>query len=423
MFGVLFPNRSFPLDVSRFKQVDTFHWVLEMNMFVGDAYDQVKEICIFLLSEAALPPGQALAVYVQAPGSPFEYRGASVGWQRRIEEMALKVGQNLFNYMQSFSTVQGNMLLVPSDILDRWFKKFQDKAKMDPDFLNSAAPAGGAAGGRGGPSLMGGALRLVQPHAPPALGTPLRTLHSSPSAFVTLPPPPMLLPPSLSSRCHSPPPSRTPLLPCRRAVLNQLTPLPLPPPAHPHNHPPVTMQVRGTDAANLAMTRVVQRDIWVNQFPGGSCADRRLLVVSWPPDFQHGVGSQVHVMTSFLSIAMRHNRTLVPDPLNYNRAYTDQCEGMGKTGQWECYFFPIVAAECERVVMAAKDSNSVVWGKKAVGALCASQHRVVGVEGMPYLELDHEATVALRWGQPHLHRPSTVWFPPGAAANDDRTPQ
>ncbi|CAI5523929.1 unnamed protein product [Closterium sp. Naga37s-1] len=188
MFGVLFPNRSFPLDVSRFKQVDTFHWVLEMNMFVGDAYDQVKEICIFLLNEAALPPGQALAVYVQAPGSPFEYRGAvhlgcpsavlpllwpaavaptgavlpafppggvpptaqigisvepmaslplqNVGWQRRVEEMALKVGQNLFNYMQSFSTVQGSMLLVPSDILDRWFKKFQDKAKMDPDFLN-----------------------------------------------------------------------------------------------------------------------------------------------------------------------------------------------------------------------------------------------------------------------------------------------
>ncbi|GJP47129.1 hypothetical protein CLOM_g6358 [Closterium sp. NIES-68] len=185
MFGVLFPNRSFPLDVSRFKQVDTFHWVLEMNMFVGDAYDQVKEICIFLLTEAALPPDRALAVYVQSPGSQFEYRGAvhvgcpsavlpllwpaaaiptgavlppggvpptaqigisveplaslplqNVGWQKRVEEMALKVGQNLFNYMQSFSTVQGSMLLVPSDILDRWFKKFQDKAKVDPDFLN-----------------------------------------------------------------------------------------------------------------------------------------------------------------------------------------------------------------------------------------------------------------------------------------------
>ncbi|CAI7795332.1 unnamed protein product [Closterium sp. NIES-54] len=32
-------------------------------------------------------------------------------------------------------------------------------------------------------------------------------------------------------------------------------------------------------------------------------------------------------------------------------------------------------------------------------------------------------SVGRRWGRPHLGRPSTVWFPPGAAANDDRTPQ
>ncbi|CAI7909714.1 unnamed protein product, partial [Closterium sp. NIES-53] len=189
---------------------------------------------------------------------------------------------------------------------------------------------------------------------------------------------------------------------------------------NPTPHPP---WVRGTDAANLAMTRVVQRDIWMNQFPGGSCADRRLLVVSWPPDFQHGVGSQVHVMTSFLGIAMRHNRTLVPDPLNYNRAYTDQCADMDKTGEWECYFFPMVAPECDRVVMASKDTNAVEWSAVELGSLCASQHRVVGVVGMPYLELERQATIALRWGRPHLGRPSTVWFPPGAAANDDRTPQ
>ncbi|GJP47107.1 hypothetical protein CLOM_g6342 [Closterium sp. NIES-68] len=190
------------------------------------------------------------------------------------------------------------------------------------------------------------------------------------------------------------------------------------------NPTPYPPWVRGTDAANLAMTRVVQRDIWANQFPGGpSCAGRRLLVVSWAPDHKHGVGSQVHVMSSFLSIAMRYNRTLVPDPLNYNRAYTNECADMNQSGRWECYFFPLVASDCERVVLAAKDANSVEWSNAGIGALCASQHRVVGVLGTPYLELDHEAGIAQRWGLPHLDRPSTVWFPPGAAHNNERTPQ
>jgi hypothetical protein len=38
--------------------------------------------------------------------------------------------------MQSFCTVEGDKLLIPMDILNRWFKKFQDKAKRDPDYLN-----------------------------------------------------------------------------------------------------------------------------------------------------------------------------------------------------------------------------------------------------------------------------------------------
>jgi hypothetical protein len=35
MFGVVFPNRSFPMDISTFAQIDTFHWILDMNTFVG----------------------------------------------------------------------------------------------------------------------------------------------------------------------------------------------------------------------------------------------------------------------------------------------------------------------------------------------------------------------------------------------------
>ncbi|XP_031491566.1 uncharacterized protein LOC116258531 [Nymphaea colorata] len=186
MFGVLFPNRSFPLDMSSFTQIDTFHWILDMNSFVGEAYDQVKEMCIFLLNGLSLPPDKALAVYIQSPGSDFQYCGAvyagcpstvlplswpepggqghltsdatpltakigisvmelamlpalNGGQQRRIEQLAMKVGENLFNFMQSFCSAEGNRLVVPMDILDRWFKKFQERAKRDPEYLKSFA--------------------------------------------------------------------------------------------------------------------------------------------------------------------------------------------------------------------------------------------------------------------------------------------
>ncbi|GAB2278679.1 hypothetical protein Dimus_013354 [Dionaea muscipula] len=186
MFGVLFPNRSFPMDISAFSQIDTFHWILDMNTFVGEAYEQVREICIFLLNNFTLPPDKALAVYIQSPGSPFLYCGAvtvsrpsavlplpwpeagagdgqlqltaagstplsakigvsieelsslpslDVAGETRVERMALKVGENLFNFMQSFCGVDGNKLVVPMDIMDRWFKKFQEKAKRDPEYL------------------------------------------------------------------------------------------------------------------------------------------------------------------------------------------------------------------------------------------------------------------------------------------------
>ncbi|KAI4299645.1 hypothetical protein L6164_033081 [Bauhinia variegata] len=188
MFGVVFPNRSFPMDISTFTQIDTFHWVLDMNTFVGEAYDQIREVCIFLLNSFTLPPDKAVAVYIQSPGSPFLFVGAvtlarpsavlSLPWpepggsgqlqltadaqalsakigvsvedlaslpsldvtaEKRIERLAMKVGENLFNFMQSFCGVDGSKLVVPMDILDRWFKKFQERAKRDPEYLKGFA--------------------------------------------------------------------------------------------------------------------------------------------------------------------------------------------------------------------------------------------------------------------------------------------
>ncbi|XP_009595494.1 protein OPI10 homolog [Nicotiana tabacum] len=186
MFGVVFPNRSFPMDISTFAQIGTTHWVLDMNTFVGEAYDSIREVCIFLINNFTLPPDKALAVYIQSPGSPFLFCGAvtltrpsavlSLPWpepggqlqltadatpvsakigvsvedlaalpsldvtaEKKIERLALKVGENLFNFMQSFCGVDGSKLVVPMDILDRWFKKFQERAKRDPEYLKGFA--------------------------------------------------------------------------------------------------------------------------------------------------------------------------------------------------------------------------------------------------------------------------------------------
>lgn len=143
-------------------------------------------MCIFLIDGLTLPPDKALAVYIQSPGSDFQYCGAvhagcpstvltlswpepgghgqltsnatpltakigvsvmelamlpalNAGQQGRVERLAMRVGENLFNFMQSFCSTDGNRLVVPMDILDRWFKKFQERAKRDPEYLKSFA--------------------------------------------------------------------------------------------------------------------------------------------------------------------------------------------------------------------------------------------------------------------------------------------
>ena len=51
--------------------------------------------------------------------------------------VALKVAQNLFRFMESFSQtrVEGEVLVVPTTVLDRWMKRFSEKYERDPSFL------------------------------------------------------------------------------------------------------------------------------------------------------------------------------------------------------------------------------------------------------------------------------------------------
>ncbi|CAI5478835.1 unnamed protein product [Closterium sp. Yama58-4] len=126
-----------------------------------------------------------------------------------------------------------------------------------------------------------------------------------------------------------------PLLRCLTSPFPPPSPSPSPSPFL-LPHPSLLIQIRGSDAANLAMTRGVQRDMWRHQFPA-SCTGRRLMLSRWP-GLHHGMGSMVHVVGAYLSIAMRSNRTLVLIPGTFERAGRE-CEGewrgVGRGREWE----------------------------------------------------------------------------------------
>ncbi len=53
------------------------------------------------------------------------------------------VAQNLYNFMNSYSSDlstinpynSSNYMVVPQDFLDKWFKKFEEKFRRDPNFI------------------------------------------------------------------------------------------------------------------------------------------------------------------------------------------------------------------------------------------------------------------------------------------------
>jgi hypothetical protein len=53
------------------------------------------------------------------------------------KEYAMKVARDLFLYMSSFSqgTEMGEMMVVPTNVLDRWVERFNRKYSYDPNFV------------------------------------------------------------------------------------------------------------------------------------------------------------------------------------------------------------------------------------------------------------------------------------------------
>jgi Protein of unknown function (DUF775) len=51
------------------------------------------------------------------------------------EDFAKRIAFNLFRFIESFGGTQGDNIVVPTNVLDHWFRRFQEKFQKDPDFL------------------------------------------------------------------------------------------------------------------------------------------------------------------------------------------------------------------------------------------------------------------------------------------------
>ncbi|CAI7892641.1 unnamed protein product, partial [Closterium sp. NIES-54] len=152
--------------------------------------------------------------------------------------------------------------------------------------------------------------------------------------------------------------------------------------------------IRGSDAANLGMTRVAQRDIWEHQFPPNRCEGRRLLIAHWAY-IAHGIGSQLHIITAILSLAMRHNRTLVLQYPSFDRAKHDECNATGAWGTFNCYFFPLTSPDCEEIALKSNSTGALppCCTPSTKEEVLASDHPIVCFHGEPFNGLQFEASI------------------------------
>eukprot|EP00904_Undaria_pinnatifida_P000953 jgi/Undpi1/10859/HiC_scaffold_3.g01385.m1 len=178
-FGVIAPGRPV---IAEFRAIDPSKCVTEiLNP------REVDEIVFFLLPSSPVPPGHAAVLYFSVPSSStgafeqWEVLGAvaaakpsgvfRTGWSTNDQmrscgvvqlgvsiesedvvinlrlggggvqdrkQFALKIAKDLFQYMSSFSqsTQAGpEVMVVPTNLLDRWITRFESKYSRDPNFM------------------------------------------------------------------------------------------------------------------------------------------------------------------------------------------------------------------------------------------------------------------------------------------------
>jgi ribulose-phosphate 3-epimerase len=90
-------------------------------------------------NDGTIPKNAAIGVGVEPVAELAAKESAKLGSK---ETFARRVAMDLFRYMESFqaaTAVSADHMVVPMNVLDRWFTKFQDKFRRDPDFLTRAA--------------------------------------------------------------------------------------------------------------------------------------------------------------------------------------------------------------------------------------------------------------------------------------------
>lgn len=93
---------------------------------------------------AALPPQRPARVTIGASIEPLESvrnlvpGNNAAGDRARRPVVAQKIAQDLYNFMRSFDTggtVGSQPMVVPSNIFERWWTRFENKSKRDPNFF------------------------------------------------------------------------------------------------------------------------------------------------------------------------------------------------------------------------------------------------------------------------------------------------
>eukprot|EP00934_Nitzschia_sp_Nitz4_P001767 Nitzschia sp. Nitz4//scaffold81_size91200//72407//73096//NITZ4_004998-RA/size91200-processed-gene-0.113-mRNA-1//1//CDS//3329558746//1767//frame0 len=93
----------------------------------------------------SLPPNQPVTLTIGLSMEPLtsvqNLASASTAATARRPYVAQKIAQDLYNFMQSFDTTGGSngQMLVPNNIFERWWKRFENKSQRDPNFFLKSA--------------------------------------------------------------------------------------------------------------------------------------------------------------------------------------------------------------------------------------------------------------------------------------------